>query len=152
MTRPDFVREMQKSLADQKRKADQNQREKLHDAEIISKHGLKKWDELHREVKSLSQQIGITFWPLEGYSFRLKNGDAELDVRLDGDIKYSGVAHDGSFKPVVKGEELLYSPRERSIETQAISVTVEQMGQFSVEEVAEHLVRIVVGPSLTADF
>jgi hypothetical protein len=145
MTRLDFVREMQKSITDQKRKADQDQSERLHDAEVINKQGLKKWEELHQEVKALSEQIGITFWPLEGYSFKLKNGDAELEVRLEGDIEFSGMAL-GSFKPVVRGSELVYSLRKKPIGTRSINVTVEQMGQtFTVEEVAERLIRIVVG-------
>ena len=103
MTRQDFVREMKESLAEQKQKADQNQREKLHDADVINKQGLKQWDDLLREVKALSQEIGITFWPLEGHSFRLKNGATELDVRFDGAISYMGVAQ-GLFEPVVVGD------------------------------------------------
>ena len=53
MTRQDFVREMKESLAEQKRKADQNQREKLHDADVINKQGLKQWDDLLLEVTAV---------------------------------------------------------------------------------------------------
>jgi hypothetical protein len=145
MTRQDFVREMKESLAEQKQKADQNQREKLHDADVINKQGLKQWDDLLREVKALSQEIGITFWPLEGHSFRLKNGATELDVRLDEAISYMGVAQ-GLFEPVVVGSELRYSLQEKNSPIGQFTALLERIGQtFNVEEIAEYLARIVVG-------
>src|ERR1019366_7044450 len=145
MTRQDFVREMKESLAEQKNKADQNQREKLHDADVINKQGLKQWDDLLREVKALSQEIGITFWPLEGHSFRLKNGASELDVRLDEAISYTGVAQ-GLFEPVVVGSELRYSLQEKRSPIVQFKALLERTGQtFNVEEIAEYLARIVAG-------
>jgi hypothetical protein len=144
MTRQDFVREMKELLAEQQQKADQNQREKLHDAEI-NKQGLKQWDDLLQEVKALSQEIGITFWPLEGHSFRLKNGASELDVRLDGAISYLGVAQ-GLFEPVVVESELRYSLQEKNSPIGQFTALLERTGQtFNVEEIAEYLARIVVG-------
>jgi hypothetical protein len=97
------------------------------------------------EVKALSQEIGITFWPLEGHSFRLKNGATELDVRFDGAISYMGVAQ-GLFEPIVVGSELRYSLQEKNSPLGQFTALLERTGQtFNVEEIAEYLARIVVG-------
>jgi len=146
MAREDFLREMQASLAEQKRKIDEEQRAKAHEAEVIHQQTLTNWEELYRDVKSISQHIGIGFWPAEGHSFILRHGPNDLTVLLDGGVEYSGLAQ-GSFKPTVRGSELMYSLKERvSSEGEVFATAVEREGRpFTVAEIAEHLVRIAVG-------
>ena len=91
MARPDFVREMKAVIQERKRKADQDQREKLHDSDIINTQGIKKWEALNDEVKSLVGEVGdVNYWPTQGCSFILKCNDRELTVKLDGAVKFSG--------------------------------------------------------------
>jgi hypothetical protein len=146
VTRPEFVREMRESLAEQKRKADQDQREKLLDADVIKQQGMKKWEELSGEVGIIAKEISINFWPAEGYSFILNNGTRKLTVSLDGAVRYKGVEQ-GSFEYVVRGSELMFSARPK-VSSGYITATVGEVGQaLTVEEVAELLVRMVVSRS-----
>jgi hypothetical protein len=149
MPRSEFTESMKAILAEQKRKADQNQQEKLHDAEILKTQTPSNWSTLIREAQAIVQAIGdnqLTLSKGEGNNtFVLMNGTSRLEITLQGySIRYAGYSgvSSGYFAPLIMNSQVIYASSGNAsapMNTQTLN------SAMTAEQVAEALVSMVVG-------
>jgi hypothetical protein len=159
MPRKEFLTRVSDTIKHQQEIKQLNQKEKLHNAEIIKREGPKKWAELKQELEAIvlavsgSHGHGLrqTAQGHDGNEIRIHNTitSVTVDILFDpdkGNISYSGSGGAGIYPALVRGNDLIFHEAVKKLADFEISVS--HIGSnYSIERIAEEIISSALQPT-----